>query len=189
MEDHNVYTLHIVDLCAQQKNLNFTPGLEISLMLKILKENNRLWVKVEGQPKLELQPLSETRYYLEMVEAEVTFLKDDSGKVTKMILQQGERDIKGKKIEASALTPEQMKDYEGEYHSAELRVTYKLFLDQDKLYAQIGKKDKFELNVTEKDAFAGSRFTGQFERNAEGRVPGFILDAGRVKNLKFMKKE
>jgi len=163
--------------------------LEIGLMFEILKENNRLWIHVEGQPKLELQPLSETRYYLEMVEAEVTFVKDDSGKVKEMILHQGERDIKGKKIKAPALTPEQMKDYEGEYHCAELRVTYKLFLDQGKLYAQIGKKDKFELNVTEKDVFAGSMFTGQFERNAEGRVAGFSLDAGRVKNLKFMKKQ
>jgi CubicO group peptidase (beta-lactamase class C family) len=163
--------------------------LEIGLMFKILKENNRLWVEVEGQPKLELQPLSETRYYLEMVEAEVTFVKDDSGKVKEMIFHQGEQDIKGKKIKASALTPEQMKDYEGEYHCAELRVTYKLFLDQGKLYAQIGKKDRTELNVMEEDSFAGSMFTGQFERNMEGQIIGFSLDAGRVKNLKFMKKQ
>jgi len=162
--------------------------LDIGLMFKILKENNRLWVLVEGQPKFELQPLSETRYYLEMVDAHLTFIKDDSGKVTKMILHQGGRDIEGKRIEASALTPEQIKDYEGEYHSDELRVTYKLFLDQSKLYAQIGNKDRIELSITEEDAFAGSMFTGTFERNAEGYVVGFSLDAGRVKNLKFTKK-
>jgi CubicO group peptidase (beta-lactamase class C family) len=162
--------------------------LDIGLMFEVLKENNRLWIHVEGQPKLELKPLSETRYYLEMVDGHVTFIQDDSGRFTELILSQGGRDISGKRIEASALTPEQLKDYCGEYYSNELRVAYKLFLDQGKLHVQIGNKDKIELNVMEEDVFAGSMFKGTFERNAEGQVIGFSLDAGRVKNLKFSRK-
>ena len=62
------------------------------------------------------------------------------------------------------------------------------FVDQGKLYAQIGNEDKIELNVMEEDTFAGSMFTGTFERNADDHVIGFSLDAGRVKNLKFVRK-
>jgi hypothetical protein len=105
-----------------------------------------------------------------------------------MTLTQGGRDISGKRIETSTLNPDQMKDYVGEYYSDELRVTYTLFADQSKLYARIGKRDKIELNVMKEDTFAGSVFTGIFERNAEGQVIGFSLDAGRVKNLKFVRK-
>ena len=162
--------------------------LDIGLMFEVLKENNRLWIQVEGQPKFELQPLSETRYYLEMVDGQVTFAKDESGRVTKITLHQGGRDIKGKRIESSVLTPEQMKDYTGEYYSDELQVTYQLYVKQGKLYAQIGKKDKIELNVMTKDTFAGAMFTGTFERNVDGHITGFSLDAGRVKNLKFVRK-
>jgi CubicO group peptidase (beta-lactamase class C family) len=162
--------------------------LDIGLMFEVLKENSRLWIQVEGQPKFELKPLSETRYYLEMVDGYVTFHKEDSRKVTKMTLSQGGRDISGKRIETSPLSPDQMKDYAGEYYSDELRVTYTLLVDQGKLYAQIGNKDKIELNVMEDDEFAGSMFTGTFKRNADGQVIGFSLDAGRVKNLKFVRK-
>jgi len=105
-----------------------------------------------------------------------------------MILHQGGRDIQGKRIEASALSQDQLKDYAGEYYSDELLVTYTLSGDQGKLYLQIGKKDKIELSVMEKNAFAGSMFTGTFERNADGQVIGFSLDAGRVKNMKFARK-
>jgi hypothetical protein len=61
-------------------------------------------------------------------------------------------------------------------------------MDKGKLYAQIGKKDKIELNVTKEDAFAGSMFTGIFKRNADDQITGFSLDAGRVKNLHFIRK-
>jgi hypothetical protein len=162
--------------------------LDIGLMFEVLRDDNRLWIQVEGQPKLKLQPLSETKYYLEMVDGTVTFVRDDSGKFTKVTLNQDGRDISGKRIEASPISPDQMKAYCGDYYSDELRVTYTLIIDQGKLYAQIGKKDKIELNVMKDDEFAGSMFQGTFERNTEGRVIGFSLDAGRVKNLKFVRK-
>jgi hypothetical protein len=162
--------------------------LEVGLILDIIKENNTLWVQVAGQPKIELQPVSETKYYIEMIGAHVTFTKDKAGEVTGMTLHQGNRDIKGKRLEESVLSTDQMEEYAGEYYSEELRAIYTLSVDKGKLYAQIGKKDKIELSVTKEDAFAGSMFTGTFERNADGLIAGFSLDAGRVKNLQFVRK-
>ena len=51
-----------------------------------------------GQPKFELFPSSETEFFLKAVEAQVSFVKDDEGKVTELILNQNGRKMPAKKI-------------------------------------------------------------------------------------------
>jgi len=163
--------------------------LEIGLMITITKEDNRLWAKLAGQPKIELFPLSETKFDIKVVDAQLCFHRDDSGKVTKIMLRQGGQDIPGKRVEATPLTLDQMKEYVGNYYSDELLVTYKLVLEEGKLYAQVRKRPRIELEFTEKDTCSGGRFKCVFERTEGGKIIGFSLDAGRVKNLKFKKIE
>ncbi len=59
----------------------------------ITREGNRLFGQVQGdgQPKLELLPKSETEFGVREVNAQVIFIKDASGKVTKVrVVQPGE---------------------------------------------------------------------------------------------------
>jgi hypothetical protein len=51
-----------------------------------------------GQQKFELFPSSETEFSLKIVDAEVTFVKDERGKVTELILNQNGRRMTAKKI-------------------------------------------------------------------------------------------
>ena len=51
-----------------------------------------------GQPKFELFPTSETEFFLKVVEAQVTFVKDEAGKVTQLILNQNGRKMPAKRI-------------------------------------------------------------------------------------------
>ena len=51
-----------------------------------------------GQPKFELFPTSETEFFLKVVEAQVTFVRDEAGKVTQLILNQNGRKMPAKKI-------------------------------------------------------------------------------------------
>jgi len=51
-----------------------------------------------GQPKFELFPSSETEFFLKIVEAQVTFVKDAQGKVTQLILNQNGRKMLARKI-------------------------------------------------------------------------------------------
>ncbi|MBN1222328.1 MAG: serine hydrolase [Candidatus Aminicenantes bacterium] len=162
--------------------------LEFGYMAKIFKENDRLWVQVAGQPKFELQPVSETEYYLEVIGAYITFIKDGSGNVSQLTFTQGGRDFSGKKIEVPPMSADELQEYGGEYTSEELLVTYTLISEDGILYLRIGKKPKIELTMTGKDSFSGPMFSGIFERNSGSRIAGLILDAGRVKNLKFTKK-
>ncbi|UCC39725.1 MAG: serine hydrolase [Candidatus Aminicenantes bacterium] len=163
--------------------------LEMGLLITITKEDNRLWAKVAGQQKIELFPISEATFDIKVVDAQVSFHKDDKGKVTKIVLHQGGQDMPGKKIEAPPLTQEQLAEYAGNYYSDELLVTYKLVMEEDKLFAYVRKQPRIEIEITEKDKFSGAMFRATIERAEDGEVIGFSLDAGRVKNLKFKKIE
>jgi CubicO group peptidase (beta-lactamase class C family) len=63
----------------------------------ISREGDRLMSALTGQPQVELFPESETKFFLKVVDAQFTFVKDDKGAVTHLILHQG-GDQKAKKI-------------------------------------------------------------------------------------------
>jgi len=56
--------------------------------MTITREENRLFAQLTGQPKFEIFPKSETEFFWKVVNAQVTFVKDKSGKVTKAIHEQ-----------------------------------------------------------------------------------------------------
>jgi len=65
----------------------------------VTKEGNRLFVQLTGQPKMEVFPKSETEFFWQVVNAKVTFVKDETGKVVKAIHEQAGRKIDAPKIE------------------------------------------------------------------------------------------
>lgn len=68
-----------------------------NLILTISRQGDRLMAEATGQPQVELFPESETKFFLKVVDAKVTFVKDDKGKVSHLILHQGQ-DQQAKKI-------------------------------------------------------------------------------------------
>ena len=81
----------ILDTYVGEYDLNGTPAM-------ITKEDDRLYIQVTGQPKVELFPRSETEFFLKVAVADIKFVKDDSGKVTKAILNQSGMTIEMKKV-------------------------------------------------------------------------------------------
>ena len=71
--------------------------LRPGFVLTITRDGERLMGKATGQGKLELRAESETQFYVNEADAQVTFVKDDEGKVTKLILRQGGRETEGKR--------------------------------------------------------------------------------------------
>jgi uncharacterized pyridoxamine 5'-phosphate oxidase family protein len=65
---------------------------------KITKEGNQLFIQVTGQPKVELFPRSETEFFLKVITAQITFVKNEKGEVTKLILDQGGMKVEAPKI-------------------------------------------------------------------------------------------
>jgi len=60
-----------------------------NFILTITREGDHLMGQPGGQAKAELFPESETKFFLKVVDAQVTFVKDDKGQVTDLILHQG----------------------------------------------------------------------------------------------------
>jgi len=83
----------IYDQYIGKYSLNI-PGLEY---IKVTKEGNKLFAEPQGQPKLQLFPRSESEFYSDMVVITVNFVKNDQGKVTKMIIDQAGMKIEGTK--------------------------------------------------------------------------------------------
>ena len=72
--------------------------IQPGFVLTVTKEGDKLMGQATGQSKQELEPISETEFLVSAVNANVTFIKDASGKVTSLNLKQGSADINAKKI-------------------------------------------------------------------------------------------
>jgi hypothetical protein len=67
-------------------------------ILTITREGDKLYGQGTGQPKLELEAVSETQFTISEVKANITFQRDTDGKVTGLLLTQGPRTANAKKI-------------------------------------------------------------------------------------------
>ncbi len=91
--------------------------------------------------------------------------------------------------EGPALTPDQLLEYAGSYRSPELDSTYDLDIDADgRLVAGHWRNDPAVLSPTGADTFAGDQWflpEVRFVRDGEGRISGFTVTGGRVRDLIF----
>ncbi|HKV11273.1 MAG TPA: serine hydrolase [Thermoanaerobaculia bacterium] len=68
------------------------------ITLRIFREGDSLWIQPTGQSRAELFPESEANFFLKVVDAQITFVKDPNGAVTQLILHQNGKDTEAKKI-------------------------------------------------------------------------------------------
>lgn len=64
----------------------------------ITREGERLYVQPTGQGKSPIFPESATEFFSKIVDAQISFAKDASGRVTGLVLHQNGNDVPGKKI-------------------------------------------------------------------------------------------
>jgi CubicO group peptidase (beta-lactamase class C family) len=69
-----------------------------TFIITITRENNRLFGQGTAQPRFELFPESETKFFLKAVRAKCTFVKDSKGNVIKLIVHSADGEEVGKKI-------------------------------------------------------------------------------------------
>lgn len=68
-------------------------------VLDVTLEGTRLMTQATGQQKLEVFAESETKFFLKVVDAQLTFGRDGAGKVSHVTLHQGGRDRRAPRIE------------------------------------------------------------------------------------------
>jgi D-alanyl-D-alanine carboxypeptidase len=70
------------------------PGFVLTVTL----EGEQLMTQGTGQPKAAIFPMSESEFFLKVVDAQISFITDASGNVDKVVLHQGGRDTPGSKV-------------------------------------------------------------------------------------------
>jgi hypothetical protein len=67
-------------------------------LLTLSRDADHFYAQLTGQPKLEIFPESERKFFLKSVDAQLTFAVDSQGAVTQVTLHQNARDMVGKRL-------------------------------------------------------------------------------------------
>jgi hypothetical protein len=118
----------------------------------------------------------------------IAFHQDRDGKATGLtITQAGEDSTRYERLAPPPSTARGLAGFLGSYHSDELDVGYRIQAKDTTLTVTIGGDPPLELSRYTLDSFGGPNGLAlRFTRRA-GRVTGFLLFAGRVKNLRFQR--
>jgi len=120
-------------------------------------------------------------------------LRFENGQKATMLVQRGaDKTIAFESVQLVTPTPPQMAEYIGEYRSDEVQASYKVILEDGRLYLRHENeyKDypKNPLQPTTSDSFKVQVLNIHFNRDTNRQISSFSLNAGRVKNIKFVKK-
>ncbi|MCZ6681504.1 MAG: serine hydrolase [Candidatus Poribacteria bacterium] len=67
--------------------------LQPGVIFYVTMEDDKLMVQLTGQEKIQVFPESEDKFFSKIVDAQITFLKDNNGNVDRLMLHQGGREL------------------------------------------------------------------------------------------------
>lgn len=70
-----------------------------NFILTISRDGDRLFLQATNQPRFELFAEGDKEYFLKVVEASVTFVTDDTGRATALVLHQNGANVTGKRVD------------------------------------------------------------------------------------------
>lgn len=143
-------------------------------------------------PGFPLVPLTKDRFQVLGAPASVTFEGLANGHPLRMlVLNDGEKEpLVFEYVEAPAEpTAAALAEYAGVYYSEELDTRYTVVVKDGKLAMRRRKFEDTPLKPKSADEFtAANAGSIKFTRDAQKRVAGFEINAGRVRNLRFTKE-
>ncbi len=165
------------------------------LSLKIILKEGKLYAAYEDE-SYELKPLSEYRFRWLDAPVEFLFRAEKPGGPLKLTISfPWSPDNKPQVFEAVVpvtLTPAQLGEYVGSYHSDEIDPLYRITLEDGKLVVKRPKFKPVILEPASRDLFfaASEALEGslRFTRDGAGRVSGIVLNAGGDRNFRFTKQ-
>lgn len=152
-------------------------------------ENGKLFL-ADGGRQYELAPRSATEFALPGPPVDVTIAFDapNGGAVQRMRwTYEGDETEEFSKIELVRPSASELGAYAGSYFSEELQATYTLAVEGDTLMLGRSSAGPQPLRPLVRDEFSSGSFTLRFTRGSDGAITGYLLDRGRVRNLRFDK--
>ena len=106
-----------------------------------------------------------------------------------LVASDGAKPLVFEEVQPVSLKPEDLAAYAGTYTSAELDTVWVLGVDNGHLVLRPKRGPAGPLEPSFTDAFNGYAGLFRFQRNGEKKVTGFLLGAGRARDLKFTKAD
>jgi hypothetical protein len=185
-----------VELPSERKEIVVSPdilkryvgtySLAPNTSVMITLEGGQLMVQLSGQPKFPMFAVSQTKFFLKVVDAEIEFLAGDKGKVESLVLHQGGRDMKAPRTSDTVAERKEiavpagvLAQYPGTYriHAGfDLVVT----LEGNQLMVQATGQPKFPLSAESETRFFLKAVDAQIEffRDDKGAVAHLMLHQG-----------
>ncbi|MDX1440386.1 MAG: serine hydrolase [Rubricoccaceae bacterium] len=155
-------------------------------VLTFRRDGDQFFAQATGQPEVELFHREGTTFEIRVVDAAVTFHRDDDGQVHSITLHQN-GDHPANRLEEEAELS--LDDFVGRYFSEELEAFYTVAVEEDELVLQHRRWDDVTLSHVSGDKFSGGFPIANidFERDEGGAVTGLRAGSGRTRDVLFEK--
>lgn len=117
-------------------------------VLTVTRQGTHLYAQLSGQERFEIFPKSENNFFWKVVDAQVTFVKDPAGHVTKAVHHQGGVTFSAPRLEDLAPAKISPADYDaliGKYDYGQGKATLTVTREGEHLFAQLSGQPKFEI--------------------------------------------
>ncbi len=148
-------------------------------------ENGQLMTQANGEDKFPTLAKSDSIIWIDAYSSSMTFVMGRDGTVNLLRY----RGINAPRVQVAKTDVANLDRYIGTYYSEELGTEYKIDLVNNKLALHHMRLGDFDItpDLIVPDAFSCDVGTLKFSTD-NGKVAGFRLSRGRVKNLKFVKR-
>ena len=155
----------------------------------ISRTGGQLFLSLSGQ-RFALTALSEAEFLLDFAQAIIAFQKNKEGRVQQFVWKQGGTERIAPKVVLVKPTPGELQEFSGGYSNEELNLRFNLEVRGAGLVIIPPEQGEVQLSPDEKDRFTtGARAFPAivFQRDAQNRVTGFVIDDDPVRDLVFKK--
>lgn len=109
----------------------------------------------------------------------------NGGAPSRMVVSTPGDEVTFTRADTVALTARQLAEYAGDYRSDEVEATHRWRVEQEQLVLYIGDRRLGVLEPGYRDGFTRGGSVIDVQRDARGRITGFVVEAGRVRHLRF----
>jgi CubicO group peptidase (beta-lactamase class C family) len=152
-------------------------------ILTVTREGAQLFAQLGGQPRFEIFPRSADEFFWKVVDAQVTFVRDATGRVVKAHHHQGPASFDAPRLEDEGeihLAPATLDAYVGRYDYGQGQVVLTVTREGSQLFAQLTGQPRFEIFPRSPTEFfwkvVNARIT--FVKDETGRVVKGIHEQG-----------
>ena len=138
---------------------------------------------IGGGDRTRIVPLGDGRFRGESG-TELRF-EGDAAAPSRMIVRTTGETVTYTRADTVALTPAKLAEYAGDYRSDEVETTQTWRVEKEQLVVYANNRRLGVLEPSYKDGFTRGGSVIDVQRDAKGRISGFVVEAGRVRHLRF----